>query len=38
MNKERSFVMIKPDGVKRGLTDEIIKRLETAGLEITHKK
>ena len=38
MGKERSFVMVKPDGVKRGLTDEIIKRLEAAGLKITHKK
>lgn len=38
MDKERSFVMIKPDGVKRGLTDEIIKRLEAAGLTIVAKK
>jgi len=29
---ERSFVMIKPDGVKRGLTDEVVKRLTDAGL------
>lgn len=35
---ERSFVMIKPDGVRRGLADEIIKRLTDAGLEITAKK
>jgi len=35
---ERSFVMIKPDGVRRGLTDEIIKRLTDAGLEITAQK
>jgi nucleoside-diphosphate kinase len=38
MNQERSFVMIKPDGVKRGLTDEIIKRLTDAGLTIEVRK
>ncbi len=38
MEKERSFVMVKPDGVKRGLIDEIIKRLEDAGLTIVAKK
>ena len=38
MDKERSFVMVKPDGVKRGLTDEIIKRLEDAGLTIVARK
>lgn len=35
---ERSFIMVKPDGVARGLTDEIIRRLEAAGLTITAKK
>jgi nucleoside-diphosphate kinase len=30
--------MIKPDGVQQGLTDEIIKRLTDAGLNITHRK
>ena len=38
MNQERSFVMIKPDGVKRGLADEIIKRFTDAGLDITVRK
>lgn len=38
MEKERSFVMIKPDGVERGLTDQIIERLESAGLAIVAKK
>ena len=33
-NTERTFVAIKPDGVKRGLTGEIIKRFETKGLKI----
>lgn len=35
---ERSFVMVKPDGVRRNLTDEIIKRLTDAGLTIAHQK
>ncbi len=30
--------MIKPDGVARGLDQEIIKRVETAGLKIVEKK
>lgn len=31
---ERTFVMIKPDGVKRGLVGDVIQRLEKAGLKI----
>ncbi|MFC1804027.1 nucleoside-diphosphate kinase [Thermoproteota archaeon] len=31
---EREFVMIKPDGVQRGLVGHIITRLENAGLKI----
>ena len=31
---EREFVMIKPDGVQRGLVGEIISRFEKAGLKI----
>jgi len=31
---ERTFVLIKPDGVKRGLIGEIIKRIEQRGLKI----
>ena len=31
---ERSFVMVKPDGVAAGLTGEIITRIERRGLEI----
>ena len=27
-NQERTFIMIKPDGVHRGLVGEIIKRFE----------
>jgi nucleoside-diphosphate kinase len=32
---ERSFVMIKPDGVAAGLTGEIIRRIERRGFTIT---
>jgi len=35
---ERTFVMIKPDGVKRGLIGEIIQRFEKAGLKIIGMK
>ncbi|HBW73703.1 MAG: Nucleoside diphosphate kinase [Candidatus Magasanikbacteria bacterium GW2011_GWA2_45_39] len=32
--QERSFVMVKPDGVIRGLAGEIIQRIEQRGLKI----
>ena len=32
---ERTFVMVKPDGVQRGLIGEIIARLEKRGLKLT---
>lgn len=32
--KERTFVIIKPDGVQRALIGEIIKRFEATGLKI----
>ncbi len=32
--EERTFAMIKPDGVKRGLVGEIIQRIEQRGLKI----
>jgi nucleoside-diphosphate kinase len=31
---ERTFVMVKPDGVKKGLTEEIVGMIERAGLRI----
>ena len=31
---QRTFVMIKPDGVMRGLIGEIIRRIEKAGLKV----
>ena len=35
---QRTFVMVKPDGVMRGLTGEIISRIERAGLKIVAMK
>lgn len=35
---EQTFVMIKPDGVQRGLIGEIIKRFEQRGLKIVAMK
>lgn len=35
---ERSLVIIKPDGVERGLVGEIIKRFENAGLKLVGMK
>lgn len=32
--EEITFVMLKPDGVKRGLTGEVIRRIEQTGLKI----
>ena len=34
LKEEKTLVLIKPDGVKRGLTGEIIKRIEQRGLKI----
>jgi len=31
---ERTFVMVKPDGVRRGLVGEVIRRFEARGLTI----
>ncbi len=36
--KQRTFIIIKPDGVKRGLTEEIIKRYEAVGLKVVKRK
>lgn len=35
---ERTFLMIKPDGVQRGLIGEIIKRFEMRGIKIVAMK
>jgi nucleoside-diphosphate kinase len=38
MKNQRTFVMIKPDGVQRGLVGEIINRFEKKGLKIVAMK
>jgi len=35
---EKTLILIKPDAIERGLTEEIIKRYEDAGLKIIAKK
>ena len=35
---ERTFLMIKPDGVQRGLVGEVIKRFETKGFTLVGLK
>jgi nucleoside-diphosphate kinase len=37
-NVERTLVLVKPDGVKRGLVGEIVGRLERKGLKIVGAK
>lgn len=34
---ELTLAMIKPDGVRKGLTDEVVGRIERAGLRVAHK-
>ena len=36
--KERTLVVIKPDGIQRSLVGEIIKRYERAGLKLVGLK
>lgn len=38
MSKEKTFVMIKPDAVQRGLVGEIINRFEKKGIKIVAMK
>ncbi len=38
MTVERTFIAIKPDGVQRGLTGEIIRRFETKGFTLVGLK
>jgi nucleoside-diphosphate kinase len=35
---QRTFVMVKPDGVRRGLAGEVISRLERKGLRLTQAR
>ena len=37
-NTERTFIMIKPDGVQRGLIGDIIKRFEQKGFKLVAMK
>lgn len=32
---ERTYIMVKPDGVERGIVGEIIKRFEQRGYQLT---
>ena len=38
MKKERTFVIVKPDGVQRSLIGEVIKRIERTGLKLVALK
>jgi len=38
LEKERTFLMMKPDGVVRGLTGDVVKRIERVGLKIVALK
>ena len=38
MSKEQTLVLIKPDGVARSLTGEIISRIESKGYVVTGLK
>ena len=38
MANERTFVMVKPDGVQRGLVGEVITRIEQKGLRLAGLK
>ena len=31
---ERTFAIVKPDAVRRGLTGDILKRIEAAGITV----
>ncbi len=37
-SKERTFVMVKPDGIQRSLVGEMIKRFERVGLKLVAMK
>ena len=38
MSAERTFAMVKPDGVQRGLVGEIVRRYEARGLKVVALK
>ena len=37
-DSQTTFLMIKPDGVRRGLVDEIIRRFEGIGLRMLGRR
>lgn len=37
-NQERTFIMVKPDGVQRGLVGDIMKRFEQRGFKLVAMK
>ncbi len=37
-NSQQTFIMVKPDGVKRRLVGEVIKRIEVKGYELREMK
>jgi nucleoside-diphosphate kinase len=37
-NRERTFIMVKPDGVQRGLVGKIIERFEQKGFKLVAMK
>lgn len=37
-NTERTFIMVKPDGVQRGLVGKIIERFEQKGFKLVAMK
>ncbi len=38
MSHERTYVMVKPDGVARGLVGEVVGRLERKGLKLVNMR
>lgn len=38
MDMERTLVLVKPDGIQRGLTGEIISRFESSGMKLVGLK
>ena len=38
MASERTYIMVKPDGVQRGLVGEVIKRFEQKGFKLVALK
>jgi len=38
MSRERTFVMVKPDAVQRGLVGEVVSRIEDRGLKLIAMK